>query len=267
MINQIFKPILERLPENNRLERIWVLGKTDFLKRYYGSFLGIVWAFFNPLLKLIVYYLVFTIVFKSQTPNFAMFLFLGLIIFSFFQEATTFSLTIIEKKKYLLESVPIEKLDIYYAASLSSLLAFGFNFSAYFLISLFTPIQLSWSALIFFPLLLLNLLIFTLAVMLIISILQVHLKDFIHLWNLGVFALFWFSGVFFPVDPSLTWKTAGMAFATPLTGIIHNARELLIYGSSINWVYFIYDFAYGGLLLCIGMFIFKRYSSYTLEKT
>jgi len=70
--------------DHNRYERIWVLAKTSFLKRYYGSFLGVVWAFINPAVHLMIYYIVFTVVFRSRVEDFALFLFLGLIMLMFF---------------------------------------------------------------------------------------------------------------------------------------------------------------------------------------
>jgi len=265
MINVIFRPILEALPENNRLERIWVLAKVDFLKRYYGSFLGLVWAFINPLVQLAIYYAVFTIVFKNETKNFSLFLFLGLICYLFFAEAASKGIGLMKRKRYLLENIPINKLDIYYASIFSVSFAFLFNFAAYFLISLFFPIELS-SYVYLVPLLIVNLMMFILAIKLLLSIIHVFLNDIVHIWDLAKMALLWLSGVFYEIDPSATWKTALMTYATPLPGIFINMRKLLIFGEVPDWHMFSYDFAYATVLLGISLIIFQALGNKAVEK-
>ncbi|HAS36509.1 MAG TPA: ABC transporter permease, partial [Flavobacteriales bacterium] len=68
-----------------RWERVWLLAKMDFLQRYYGSSLGLLWAFLNPLARLLVYYFVFSyLIFKNQDPDFILYLFMGIIVWGFF---------------------------------------------------------------------------------------------------------------------------------------------------------------------------------------
>lgn len=265
MLNQLLKPVLERLPENNRMERIWVLAKTDFLKRYYGSMLGLIWAFINPVVQLLIYYFVFTNIFNSKVPNFALFLFLGLVIWMFFAEATSKGLVLFRTKRYLLENIQMNWLDIYYASIASFSFAFIFNFAAYFIVSLFFTISVS-TQVILLPLLILNLLIFILSVQLILSVIQVFLRDIVHLWDLGKMILFWLSGIFFPVDSITAFGGALIPYLTPLPGIIHNARNILIYGEDIHWFYFCYDYAYALILLGIATWFFKNFAGKALEK-
>lgn len=73
------------------------LARRDVLGRYSGSFLGLMWSFFNPLLMLCVYTFVFGVVFKARwSPNgsssileFAVILFAGLLVFGVFSSAST----------------------------------------------------------------------------------------------------------------------------------------------------------------------------------
>ena len=265
MINQLFKPLLETLPENNRLERIWVLAKTDFLKRYYGSFLGLVWALINPLAKLAIYYFVFTIVFKNRLPNFALFLFLGLLLYLFFMEVTTKGLQLFKSKRYILENIQINWLDIYYAGIISAFFGFLFNFATYFLISLYLGAELSAHALLV-PILILNLIVFSLAVKILLSLIQIYVKDIIHVWDLVRMMLLWLSGIFFHIDPNATWKSAMLYYLTPLPGIIQNARNVLIYGKPVDGYFMVYDMAYAVALLGIALFCFNRLRYKALEK-
>ena len=252
------------LPENNRLERIWLLAKSDFRKRYYGSFLGLIWAFINPLAQLVIYYYVFTVVFKIDTENYALFLFLGLVFWMFFNEASTKSILLVKTKRYLLENIQINKLDVYYAQILSTAMGFMFNFSAYFFSSLIFDIRVSWEV-VFLPLLIINLIIFILGTQIVLSVIHVFIRDIQHLWAIMSLVLFWMSGVVFNIDPAATWKTVILAYLTPLFGIFANARAVLIYGEPIDWNLFIYDFTYAFILLAIGLFLMKRYFGKALE--
>ncbi|MDX1476250.1 MAG: ABC transporter permease [Saprospiraceae bacterium] len=261
---QVRRSIYRLLPENNRLERIWLLAKTDFRKRYYGSFLGLVWAFINPLSQLIIYYYVFTVVFKIDTEHYALFLFLGLVFWMFFNEATTKSIQLVKQKRYLLENIQINKLDVYYAQILSTGMGFLFNFSAYFLASLLFDIRLHWE-LVFLPLIIINLILFILATQIILSVIHVFIRDIKHLWAIVSLVLFWLSGIVFAIDPTATWKTLIMAYLTPLFGIFDNARAVLIYGDGIDWSMFLYDYAYALILLGFGLFLMRRYFGKALE--
>ena len=77
-------------------------AKRDVLGRYRGSVLGLLWSFFNPLLMLLVYTFVFSIVFKSRWSGgseskieFALVLFVGLIVFNLFAECINRAPTLI----------------------------------------------------------------------------------------------------------------------------------------------------------------------------
>jgi ABC-type polysaccharide/polyol phosphate export permease len=266
MINKIFKPILEALPENNRLERIWVLAKTGFLKRYYGSFLGVMWALINPLFHLAVYYIVFKVVFNTTQENFVLFLFLGLVLELFFAETSTVGIDLIRNKRYILENIRINWLDIYYAATLSTFYAFMFNLSICFLTSLFLDAVIDPQAIILFPLLVLNLLVFGFAAQVILSTIQVYLRDIVHLWDMLRMLILWFSGIFYAIDLTPGSSTAFLAYLTPLAGIVYNSRQILIYGQPVNWVLFAYDWIYALTLLSLALFIFSRYVRKALEK-
>ena len=69
------------------------MTKRDVVGRYRGSFLGLLWSFFNPVFMLGVYTFVFGIIFKSHwkagsnsKAEFALVLFSGLLIFNLFAE-------------------------------------------------------------------------------------------------------------------------------------------------------------------------------------
>ena len=67
------------------------LAKNDFKTRYAGSYLGIVWAFIQPVITILVYWFVFSVGFRSGTGDlgvpFVLYLVAGIVPWFFFQDA------------------------------------------------------------------------------------------------------------------------------------------------------------------------------------
>ena len=266
MIKRNFSSILTRLPENNRLERIWLLAKMDFKRRYYGSFLGLIWAFINPMGRFFIYYFVFTYLIGSQIPNFSLFLFLGLIFWIYFSESATRGLSIIQNRSFILENIQINKIDIYVASLMSSTIGFAFNFTVYLAVSLLFDIHLD-STVFLFPLLFLNMVLFILGTMILLSVIHIFIRDIIHVWSLTILGLMWFSGIFFEIDNnSPDWKEAIIAYLTPVCGIIKNSRAVLIYSEGFDVNLFIYDYVYAIVYLLLAIFLLDRNFDVALEK-
>ena len=256
--------IIDRIPENNRLERIWLMAKFDFVTRYYGSFLGLFWALLKPLFQLGIFFIVFTTVFKSSTENFLLFLFIGIIMFQFFTESAQVSMNIFKTKRYLLENIQINKLDIFYSAIGATFLGFIFNFMVFALSNLLLNDTFSWSIL-FFPLVLANLIIIIMATQLIFATISIYLKDMDNIWFVINTMLFWGSGIFFDLT-TLTGKGVLIKYFNPLAGILMNARKILVNGEPLDYNLFIINLMVAVVLLLIGLWIFKKYSAKALEK-
>ena len=83
-----FLEIPMELMQNRHL--IWNLSKNDFKTKYAGSYLGIIWAFVQPVVTILVYWFVFQVGFRSQeVVNFPFVLYLtcGMVPWFFFQDA------------------------------------------------------------------------------------------------------------------------------------------------------------------------------------
>lgn len=263
MINKIFKPIIERLPENNTLERIWILAKIDFLKRYYGSSLGLAWALINPLFRLIVYYFVFTVFFGNSIENFALYLFSGLLIWMFFSEGTGKGIFILKSKRFLLENVKINKFTIFISSILSVLMGFVFNFGVYFIISLFFNIEYSLKIL-FFPLLIIELIFLVLSVKMILAVINIYLKDINHLWDMATLLIFWANPIFYSKDVLLD-KLPLLPIVNPLAGIMINVRSVILYDELPDLKLFLYNALYIIPLFIFSYAIFTKYSHKAIE--
>ena len=85
------------------------LVSRDFKTKYKRSVLGIVWSFLNPLLTMLVQYVVFSTLFKSSIPHYPAYLLSGIVLFNFFSETTTVGMTSITANAPLITKVYVPK--------------------------------------------------------------------------------------------------------------------------------------------------------------
>lgn len=86
---------------------IWTLAKNDFKTKYAGSYLGIIWAFVQPVVTVMVYWFVFGVVRQGapkQVP-FVLWLVCGLVPWFFFSEALIQSTNSLIEYSYLVKKV------------------------------------------------------------------------------------------------------------------------------------------------------------------
>ena len=94
-------------------ELIWKLAKNDFKKRYAGSYLGFLWALVQPVVTVLMYYIVFDKVFQTRSQMVAsgvevpyvLYLTAGLVPWFFFSEAITNGTNALLEYSYLVKKV------------------------------------------------------------------------------------------------------------------------------------------------------------------
>ncbi len=94
-------------------ELIWKLACNDFKKRYAGSYLGAVWAMIQPVVTIVMYYIVFDIIMgagsqtgpRATSVPYVLFLTTGLVPWFFFSEALTHGTAAMVEYNYLVKKV------------------------------------------------------------------------------------------------------------------------------------------------------------------
>ncbi len=267
IFNKIFGKLLEKLPENNRLERLWKLAQVDFRKRYYHDSLGVLWALINPILRVSIYYLIFTYVLgrvREGIDNFALFLFAALIFWMLFTEIFKKSMRLIMQKRYLIQNIKISVIDLYLANGMSTLFGFIFNLFAFIIITLI--VGTSYDARIFLLIpLVINTWLIGMGAGMILSIAYILFSDINHLVDILVMLGFWTSGIFFPSQIILE-KYPTLYYLNPFLGIFQNVRSISIYNTAINYEIMIVNFSMGVVVYIIGFILLKKYYHLGMEK-
>jgi len=218
-----------------------VLVKREVVGRYKGSVLGISWSLLNPLLMLIIYTFVFSVVFKARwgvntgesKTQFAIVLFVGMIVHGLFSEVInrapaliTSNVNFVKKVVFPLDILPSVAIG---AALFHSLVSLGVLLVAFVVFNGY----LNWTA-IFIPLVLLPLIILTLGVAWMLASLGVFLRDLGQTTGIITTILLFFSPIFYPVT-ALPVRLRPWIMVNPLTFIIEQAREVLIWGHLPDW--------------------------------
>lgn len=211
------------------------LIKREVIGRYRGSVLGILWSFFNPVLMLTVYTLVFSVVFKARwnagsdsKTEFAMVLFAGLIVFNLFAECfirapslILSNINYVKKVVFPLEILPWVALG---SAMFHALISLGVWLVAYFIL-----FGAPHGTVLLLPLVILPLLLFILGVTWGLSALGVYLRDISQFVGIINTILLFMSPIFYPAS-ALPEKFRNLLLLNPLTPAIEMTRDVLFWG-------------------------------------
>jgi len=221
------------------------LTARDLKARYRGSILGLAWSFFNPLLMLVVYTFVFSVIFKARwglgeesTADFAIVLFVGLIIHGLFAECVNRAPGIILANVNYVKKVvfPLEILP--WVAAGSALFHSAVSIAVLLAAQLVFQHALAWTV-VFLPIVLLPLLFATMGLAWFLSSIGVYVRDIGQAIGIFTMVLLFLSPVFYPVD-ALPENYRILLLLNPLTPVIGDARRVLIWGQPPDW---------GGLML------------------
>lgn len=218
------------------------MTKREVVGRYKGSAFGLAWSFFNPVFMLVVYTFVFSEIFKSRwggvggddsKTQFAVVLFVGMIVLNLFSEVLNRAPNlIIGNVNYVKKVVfPIEVLPVIAmsATLFHSLISLGVLLVAFVLFNGY----LHWT-IVFTPIVLLPLVILSTGLAWMLASLGVFLRDVGQTIGILTTVLMFLSPVFYPVT-AVPEKFRPFIMANPLTFIIEQAREVLIWGHLPNW--------------------------------
>jgi ABC-2 type transport system permease protein len=211
------------------------LVKTDFKLRYQGSAIGYLWSILKPLMLFAVMYVIFVrfLRFGGDIPNFALALLLGTVLWTFFLEVTNQGMHVIVDRGDLLRKISFPKYIIVLSVVINALINLGINLVIVLVFCLFNKIVFSWS-LIFIPLLIGELLIFSLGVAFFLSTAYVYFRDIGQIWEVLMQFLFYATPIIYPLNMVVDRNhhlAAKLMLINPLAQIIQDMRKILIWDS------------------------------------
>lgn len=239
------------------------MTKREVIGRYRGSVMGLAWSFFNPILMLAVYTFVFSEIFKTRwvgvdtgKGGFAVLLFVGMIIHGLFAECANRAPSLIMNNSNYVKKV-VFPLEILPVITLGSALFHSCISLLVLLIAQFLIVgTLYWSALLF-PLILVPLILATLGISWLLASLGVYLRDVGHVITVLTTVLLFLSPVLYPVA-ALPEAYQPWLKLNPLTYIIEESRNVLLFGNLPDWVSLATAVAVGAVIAAAGFWFFQK---------
>lgn len=205
------------------------LVRTDFKLRYEGSVLGYAWSLLRPLLIFLILYVVFVYFLKIGVgiPHYAIYLLLGIVLWNFFVETSSQSLSSIVARGDLIRKIRIPRWIIVLSSSVSALINLGLNLIIVFVLMAFNHVGLMPSSLLL-PLVIIEIYIFALGISLFLAAAYVKYRDIKYIWEVIIQAGFYATPIIYPLSKIPNLKFQKLLFLNPMTEAIQAARYLLV---------------------------------------
>jgi ABC-2 type transport system permease protein len=200
---------------------------TDFKLRYQGSVLGYLWSLLKPLFLFAVLYVVFVyfLRFGSDVEHFPIYLLLGIVLWSFFTEATNQGMQAIVSRGDLIRKINFPKYIIVVSGTISALINLAFNLLVVFVFLLINQVDIS-ATILLLPLNILELYVFALAIAFFLSAAFVKFRDISHIWEVFLQAAFYATPILYPLSLVIdkSREAAQALLLNPVAQIIQDAR-------------------------------------------
>lgn len=235
-------------------EMIFSLVRKDLRGRYKGSALGFLWTFINPLLQLIVYTMVFSVIMRTNIEKYYLFLFVALVPWMFFAASVTGGAASVLASKDMVKKIyfPREVLPIAFVTS--SFVNMLLTFFVVFLVLFVSGFGINLEACMFLIVLFVIEYFICVGIALLTSAVTVYFRDLEHI--LGIIAMAWqfLTPIMYSqemVDESLRAHPIVLKIwnLNPMTPVINAYREILYYKK-------VPDFNNMGVAVLLGVIVF-----------
>lgn len=239
-------------------------AKSSLKSEVAGSYLNWIWWILTPLFEMIIYYFVFGYIFKSKEPNFILFIFVGLTMWSFFNKTVKQSVNLIKRNKTIIKQIYVPK----HVLLLSNIMVNGFKMTIswvlVFIMMLGTRVDLTWHILEAVPIMLV-LLVFTFGVSINLMHYGVIVEDMANIMDLLLRLWFYLSGIFYSIESKLGKSYPELSDIltnwNPMALLLHDMRNVLLYGTAPNWLGLFIWGVVGVLLTVVGIKTIYKYEN------
>lgn len=209
---------------------LYELVKTDFKLRYQGSAIGYAWSLLKPIMLFAIMYVVFVryLRFGEGIQHYTVILLLGIVMWTFFVEATNQGMQSIVGRGDLIRKIKFPKYIIVMSSTISALINFLLNLVVVVVFMLFDGVNFGWSALLF-PVTVVLLYVFALALAFLLSAIYVKYRDVAPIWEITTQALFYGTPIIYPLQMVMSGSlvAAKIIMLSPIAVLFQNARAQL----------------------------------------
>jgi lipopolysaccharide transport system permease protein len=225
------------------------------LRLYYLHF---VWWFVEPLLDMVIYYVVFGILLKQGTDNYIPFLLIGVVFWSWFNRSLQNSSLSILHAKELIAQMDIPKSFFPIATVFQDLVKQSFVLAVLLLFLLLYGLPVTW-AWITLPILVTVQFILITGLAILLAAIVPFFPDLKFIISAGLQLMFFVSGIFFDLDRMVLPIHRAFVYLNPMAGLLRNYRTVLLYGLWPDWSYILATLLSVLILLAFSLLLVRRF--------
>lgn len=236
---------------------IWQLAWSEFKLRYKNSILGYFWSLLEPMLMLLVLYVIFSNLMRVQVKYYQLFLLLGIILWNFLSRATTIGMFSIVGKPGMVKKIYFPR-DIFVISScVTALLMTIFESLIFIMFMVFFRVSVSIN-LMYIPLILSCLFIISLGLSLALSALNVFYRDVQFIWQVLLQIGFYATPILYTID-IFPKNLQRFILLNPIARILNSARDTIIYSSPAKTEDLLFMVLSSIVFLLVGYVVFSKF--------
>ncbi|MDG6256469.1 MAG: ABC transporter permease [Methanomicrobiaceae archaeon] len=236
---------------------IGTLAWGEFKHRYKNSVLGYLWSLLEPLLLLIVLYVVFSNLMRVQVEYYQLFLLMGIILWNFFARATSMGLNAILGKPSMVQKIYFPREILVFSSGITALLMSIFESLVFIVFMAYFRVPLS-PTLVYVPLIIAILFVLAVGVSLALAALNVFFRDVQFIWAVVLQAGFFATPILYPIT-IFEGLLQEILLLNPLAHILTAARDTIIYATPASSTGLAYAAVVSFVVLGLGYAIFYRF--------
>jgi ABC-2 type transport system permease protein len=213
---------------------LWLISTTEFKRVYFGTVLGYLWSLIRPLMLFGVLLLVFTQVFKvgsEQVEHYPVFLLMGIVLYTFFSEATSNAVTSVVSQEAIVRKTQFPRAVIPLATTVTSAFNLLLNMVIVLVFLVAFGVTPAWTWFLF-PAALVVLFIGAAGMSMALSALYVRYRDTAIIWVVASQALLYLTPILYPVDAFGEETKEHLLMINPLSVIFAQVRVWVLHESS-----------------------------------
>lgn len=228
----------------------------DIKIKYRRSVLGVLWTLLNPLCMMIILSIVFSSIFKFDVENFPLYVLSGQVIFNFFNDSTTSSMSAIISSASLIKKVYVPKYLFVLSRVMSSFINLMASFTALLLVMVATRAELHWTVFLsVIPLAMVVL--FSFGVGMFLAAITVRFRDVIHLYSVFTTGLLYLTPVIYPMA-ALPDMVKTIVMINPLTNYLLMFRDVMFNNTLPSVFSVLLGIVEAALALALGLYVFYK---------
>lgn len=241
-------------------------AKAELKAEVAGSYLNWVWWILEPFCLMLIYAFIFGFVFDAREEYFTAFIYVGLTLWTFFNQNMKTSVKMVKKNKAIISKVYLPKFILIESKMLVNGFKMLVSFGIVVILMIFYQIPLTWNVLYAIPLLLCTWIV-NFAFMTILVHFGVYIEDLSNVVNIVLRLIFYMTGIMFSIEHRIGAKHPELAMflekCNPMSFLISSMRKCLLYGETPEILWIVIWTGIGIVLAALGIHvIYKNENSY-----